>query len=167
MNAILRGALVAASLALAACSGDDTTAVKDSGTADTSAQKDTGTTDTGTADTSTNDSAVDSGPQPVNECAQFIDKSGTGDDRTITFPTGVSAAQYTPNCLKVKAGQKVTWNGAFDNHPLMPLNGDSGNPITLTNTGTTKEFTFGAAGTYGFGCQFHSFAMFGAIQVVP
>ena len=87
--------------------------------------------------------------------------------RAISFPTGLSPAQYTPNCIKIKVGQTVTWNGAFANHPLMPFNGDSNNPVTLTSTGTTKGFAFPAAGTYGFGCQFHSFSMFGAIQVVP
>lgn len=171
--------LCALGVALAGCGGDDTTLPLDSGT-DTSSNKDTGASDTGANDGSVTDGGgtdggsdaiadvvVDTGPQPVNGCTSFVDKSAPNDTRAIDFPTGVSAAQYTPNCLKVKAGQSVTWNGSFPNHPLMAFGGDSGNPITTTNTGATKSFTFPAAGTYGFGCQFHSFAMFGAIQVVP
>ena len=160
---------------LVACGGDDTSVVTDAGT-DTSTKQDTGTQDTGTQDTGTKDTGaqdsgadvvVDSGPQPVNGCTSFTDATAQNDPRAISFPTGLSAAQYTPNCIKIKVGQSVTWNGSFTNHPLMPFNGDSNNPVTTTSSGTTKSFTFPAAGTYGFACQFHSFAMFGAIQVVP
>ena len=166
--------------ALAACGGDDTTnpaidsgadtggqkdsSVNDSGSGD--AAKDTGTTDSSTTDSGT-DAAVDSGPQPVNGCTTFVDKSQPNDVRDIAFPTGVGPVQYSPNCMKIKAGQSVTWNGAFANHPLIASGGDAGNPIPTTSTGTTKAFAFPTAGTYGFACQFHGFSMFGAIQVVP
>ncbi len=158
-------------LLLAACGGDDTSSVKDAGGTDTSTPKDASTTDAnGGQDSSTTDAAadvvVDAGPQPVNGCTSFTDGTATNDPRAITFPTGVTAAQYSPNCLKIKVGQSVTWNGAFPNHPLMSSGGDSGGPITTTSTGTTKSFTFNSTGTFGFACQFHSLSMFGAIQVV-
>ena len=166
--------------ALVACSGDDTSVpVPDSGTPDTGA-KDSSTQDSSTQDSSTQDSStqdsstqdsstvdVDAGPVLVNGCATFLDKTAQNDPRAISFPTGLVPAQYDPNCMKVKVGQSVTWNGAFANHPLIASGGDSGNPIATTSTGTTKSFAFPAAGTYGFACQFHGLSMFGAIQVVP
>jgi plastocyanin len=160
---------------LVACSGDDTSTAKDSGT-DTSTNKDTGVQETGgqdtgvqetgTQDAAVADVAVDTGPPTVNGCTTFTDATAPNAARAITFPTGVIPSQYSPNCLKIKVGQSVTWNGGFANHPLIASGGDSGNPITTTSTGTTKSFTFSAAGTYGFACQLHSLSMLGAIQVV-
>ncbi|CAN5568767.1 hypothetical protein BH09MYX1_BH09MYX1_24460 [soil metagenome] len=167
------------SVALAACGGDDTSVpTVDSGTKDTSTTDssvaDSSTTDSSVVDSSTTDGGVkdssadvEAGPVVVNGCTQFTDKSAKGDLRDITFPLGQAPAQYTPNCMKVKAGQTVNWAGAFTNHPLTSSGGDSGSPITTTSTGTTKDFTFTTAGTYGFACQFHGGSMFGAIQVVP
>lgn len=164
--------------ALAACGGDDTTTpVVDSGT-DTGGQKDSSVNDSGSNDSSPGkdtggndvnlpDVVADVGPQPVNGCTVFVNKSAPNDARTIDFPTGAIPSQYTPNCMRVKAGQTVTWNGAFASHPLMASGGDAGNPITTTSTGSTKAFTFPTAGTYGFACMFHGGSMFGAIEVVP
>jgi plastocyanin len=72
--------------------------------------------------------------------------------------------------VTIKAGQSVTFAGAFDSHPLNPDCGSS-NPIQGTTTGTSASFTFPAAGTYGFNCNIHGApngsGMSGVIEVVP
>ena len=84
-------------------------------------------------------------------------------------PENSVRAQYTPNCVKIKAGASVKWNVGFTGHPLIASStGDTPNPITLTATGTTVTFAFPTKGTYGYQCQFHGgLTMFGAVQVVP
>lgn len=179
-------------LAVAACDGDDAVGpLADSGSGDSRApdsggaeagNKDASAPDAGTTDASDADASdvgstdgapldasadVEAGPVLVNGCAVFTDRSGQSDVRDISFPFNPGPSQYTPNCMKVKAGQSVTWNGAFPYHPLMASGGDSGNPIMSTSSGSTQTFAFPAAGTYGFACQYHSIFMFGAIQVVP
>ncbi len=109
------------------------------------------------------------GGTSVNGCsaADFAanDLSAAGAARVITFPTGAAPAQYTPACITIAAGQNVTWNGAFANHPLQQSGGDPTMWITTTNTGTTVNFGFPVGGTYGFDCQFHPSVMKGAIFV--
>jgi plastocyanin len=161
-----------------ACAGDDTppAAVTDSGI-DTGT--DTGTKDTGT-DTGTTDAGKDSagtdggadvyaGPQPINGCTVFVDLTAADAGQpTITGPAGGAvAAQYSPNCVKIKVGQSVTWNSGFATHPLGASGGDSPSPIATTSTGTTVSFSFPNAGTYGFACGIHPLSMFGAVLVVP
>lgn len=160
-----------------ACSSDTTT-VADSGTgADTGSPQDSGKdtsppqdsgTDSSSQDSST-DVAVEAGP--VNGCVNFVDfTAADAGIATITGPGALAAAaQYTPNCVKIKAGASVKWNVGFTGHPLIASStGDTPNPITLTATGTTVTFAFPTKGTYGYQCQFHGgLTMFGAVQVVP
>ncbi len=108
-------------------------------------------------------SSSDAGPI-INGCTTFSDLTAGGG--TITFPTQAAPAQYQPNCVKIKVGQTLTWTGSFSAHPLVPEGGDSPNPIQPTSTGTDMSFTFGNAGTFGFGCGIHS-TMSGAVLVVP
>jgi plastocyanin len=132
-------------------SGGNDSAVKDSGGQDSGGQ-DSGGQDSGGGDSGT-----------VNGCTTFTDM--TADGGVITFPTVASPAQYSPNCVHVLAGQSVTWNGSFSNHPLEASGGTTSSPITTTNTGTTATFAFPNVGTYGFHCQFHPGVMFGAVEV--
>jgi len=90
---------------------------------------------------------------------------------TIAFGGSLNLT-YSPKCLLVTAGATVTFNGNFTTHPLSPGTasstsaGSPGNPISLTNTGTTKTFTFSTAGTYPYICTAHaSSGMVGAIKV--
>ncbi len=72
---------------------------------------------------------------------------------TITFG---AEHVYTPKCLKIAKSSAVTWSGTFSGHPLAPsTRGTSGNPITSTNSGTTKMFTFPNAGFFPYYCTFH------------
>lgn len=130
----------------------------------------------------------DSGPEAasvssglLNGCTQADfdanDKSALAGDagaagRTINFTTRM-VTQYTPPCMKIKAGQAVTWfsadgkGHAFGSHPLEASGGDANSPITLLDDGDVGTFTFPTAGIFGFYCAMHSQDMFGAILVVP
>lgn len=73
-------------------------------------------------------------------------------DATIAFPVGGFA--YSPSTVTITAGQSVTWNGSFSNHPLVSVEGLWATP----NSGTTFTQTFDTPGTYHFYCQFHGSA---------
>lgn len=104
----------------------------------------------------------------INGCTSFEDDTDPAATRVIQGPPGIGPVQFSPNCMMVHAGQSVVFQQAdFSNHPLMPANGDTPNPITLTNSGATVTFAFPNAGTFGFECEFHPNIMFGAIQVTP
>jgi plastocyanin len=162
-------ALIACALAVSCGSSDSTPgpdAGTDAGTPD--AGTDAGTHDAGT-DAGTADAGSDAGTASLNGCTTYADHSGSSDSRTIAF----SNFQYTPPCMKILAGQTVTFSGTFGNHPLMPgvpssTTGTSSpsNPITATNTGSTLAVTFPTAGSFGYYCNFHfGSGMYGAIEV--
>ncbi|HSQ62742.1 MAG TPA: plastocyanin/azurin family copper-binding protein [Polyangiaceae bacterium] len=140
----------------------------DAGTDSGNQGTDSGAKDSGGgSDSATGSDSGDGGGDaatPVNGCTTFTDF--TADGGTITFPTGASPAQYSPNCVAIKVHQSVTWTGSFTSHPLVPKGGSTPTPITATSTGTTKTFTFDNAGTYGYGCQIHP-SMQGAVEVTP
>lgn len=100
---------------------------------------------------------------PVNGCTTFTDM--TADGGVIVGPASSNPSQYAPNCVHIKAGQSVTWNGDLTDHPLGPFGGDSPNPITSVNTGTTVTYAFPTPGTFGYRCEIHTSLMFGAVEV--
>jgi plastocyanin len=147
-----------AALTLIHCSSSDPSPSSDAGAAP------------GDASTSL-DAAPDSATS-VNGCSATElaanDHTAAGDARAITFPgEGEAARQFTPSCMRIKAGQAVTWTGGFSTHPLEAAGGASPSPITVTTGVTTRSFTFPAAGTYGFDCLNHPGVMRGAIEVLP
>jgi len=92
---------------------------------------------------------------PVLPCTS---ESAYTTDTTITFPASAADFSYSPKCLKVSTGATVTFSGDFASHPLTPSakrGAQTGNPITSTISGTTKEFTFPAAGFYAYYCAIH------------
>jgi plastocyanin len=117
---------------------------------------------TSSAATSSTSGASSSSGGLVNGCDPNATTLTTG-NATMSFPTTAAPMQYAPNCVKIKAGSMVTWNGDFSMHPLAPEG--TGNPIMATSTGMTASFTFTTAGTYGFHCMFHPTVMNGAIIV--
>lgn len=112
---------------------------------------------------------ADADPTALNGCTQggSVDLTAAGAARTITSPN----IGYTPSCIRIKAGQSVTWNTSFAIHPLSsgsPGSGpDPGSPITETTTGASATFAFPDAGRFGFWCEEHGTAMMGAIYVEP
>lgn len=110
-------------------------------------------------------------------CTTFIDRSTPGDTRTVEFGGAVGLA-YAPKCLRIRAGQTVTFNGAFSDHPLSrgvaPSRATSNpaapanNPIVGTAGGTTAAFTFPDAGLFPYYCEAHQdMGMFGVVEVIP
>lgn len=113
--------------------------------------------------------AIDADPDRVNGCTRTDAADRTADtaDRTIT-QDGIA---YLPTCMRIKAGQSVTWEADFVAHPMAsgsPTSGPQpGSPITETIGGTSKTFTFPAEGVFGFWCEEHGRSMMGAIYVEP
>jgi plastocyanin len=151
-----------------ACNG---TSVDDAGN-DASASNDSGSEaaeDSGSNDASTDVSVVEAGAEAgydggvVNGCTTFVDD--TADGGILVGPTTQPPAQYVPNCVHIKVGQSATWTANFGDHPLEAYKGTMPSPIVTTSSGTSVTFTFSTPGTYGYQCQFHPFAMFGAVEV--
>lgn len=101
-------------------------------------------------------------------CSSFTDLTDAAADRTITFGGG-GATVYTPNCIRVKLGQAVAFQGNFGNHPLRQACGPTLGTLQQS-IGQNASFSFDALGTYGFYCDMHGSAsgggMAGAIEVV-
>jgi plastocyanin len=112
----------------------------------------------------------DTGANPA--FAQCSDAELDADDHTaagadVSFPASAAPAQYTPHCVRIKAGQTVTFTGSFPAHPLAN-DGETVTPIPAhATTGSEVKVSFPAAGTFGFHCDFHPTSMFGSVKVVP
>lgn len=113
------------------------------------------------------------GPEVVNECTSYVDRTAANADREITWDLGVAA--QAERCMKIKVGQTVTFRGDFTMHPLKGQNGDFSDVFAtvdrqVLNRGAAGQenapIPFPAAGTFGFTCSVHN-PMMGAIQVVP
>jgi plastocyanin len=128
-----------------------------SSTTDSTSQTDAGTTsDTGANSAFTQCSA-----------AELDADDHTASGATVTFPTGAAPAQYSPHCVRIKAGQTIKFTGSFPSHPLAN-DGETVTPIPAhSTTGTELDVSFPAAGTFGFHCDLHPTSMFGSVKVVP
>lgn len=144
--------LLVAAVSLAACSSSSSSSSSSGGPTDG------GGTDSGGTES---DAGSDAGTAPSN-CTTFTDHTADGDARTITWV--ITVASDPNRCMKIKAGQTVTWDGDLTQHPLGPNGGDTPNPVS--NVDMSGKVTFPNAGTFGFKCEVHP-AMIGAIQVVP
>jgi plastocyanin len=150
---------VTAVAALAACSGD--TNANDAST-------DTGANDSGATDATAEAGPIDAGQpfmafRPCDTAEVYVEGS------TVTFDNSLL---YHPECIFIRAGGTVTFNGDFGMHPLQPsTRGTTGSPITATNTGMTATFTFPTPGFYPYYCLFHGAdvgaGMSGVVQVGP
>lgn len=121
------------------------------------------------------DAGFDAGPAALHACVTFEDRTDAAADRTIDF--GGLFDAYRPACMRIAAGQTVTFAGSFERHnleggvtPTRPADppGSSGNPIPSLNVGvdTTLDVTFPAAGTFPYFClQHQSLGMFGVVLV--
>lgn len=159
---------VCSALFLLACSSS--TESGDAGTSD-GGTSDASTSDTGSQATvdgsSTADAKADSPASPFASCTEAQldadDHLATGADVSFTAPL----AQYTNNCIRIKAGKDVGFYGPFASHPLSG-NGEPGNPIPSVTTGTDSgRIVFPTPGTYGFHCTLHASIMWGTVKVVP
>ncbi len=109
----------------------------------------------------------DGGPVEVDAgdpgCPGFAGCTTFTDGTTITFPNGNDT--YAPKCLRIRAGQAVTFTGDRGNHPLRFVCG----PSTLPSS--ASQVTLSVPGVWGYYCSDHGTAsgggMAGAIEVVP
>ena len=97
--------------------------------------------------------------------------SDYADSGTVNFG-GALGNVYSPRCVRVRAGTRITFSGDFASHPLRPsTRGTSGNLIPATNTGDRAGIIFGSPGFFPFYCQFHGDGsgggMAGVVQVMP
>jgi plastocyanin len=81
-----------------------------------------------------------------------------------------SSYSYSPKCIRIAAGQSITFTGDFSFHPLVGGQNDVSDPqspIGSTSSGLMKTVAFPAAGTFPFYCDEHvlSFGMTGAVFV--
>ena len=109
----------------------------------------------------------------LNDCALSTATDLTG---IAAVDIGFTSIKYTPACFKVTAGTEVTFQGAFTGHDMwggeivadveVP---DAASPfMPPTTTGSSKTFTLGTPGNYGFYCEPHwDVGMKGAAFVVP
>ena len=97
-------------------------------------------------------------------CPGYAGCSTFTDGTTVTFPNLNDT--YSPRCLRVRAGQQVTFSGDLTDHPLQQACGPVANAIT-----GSAATTFTVPGVYGYWCTDHGSSggsgMAGAIEVVP
>lgn len=111
------------------------------------------------------------GAQTINGCeietaTNWFDSPG----QSITFS---GCCSYSPPCVKINAGDSITFSGSFLSHPLNPgfteggpPTADPGSPIVVTSSGSQASFTFVDAGVDPFYCGNHFGAgMFGTVFV--
>lgn len=161
------GAVVATLSVATACSSDDSGGGDGTTTGGTTGGT-TGstTTSTTTGGTTTGGTTGNDGGTALNGCTTFVDGTDAdGGSRTLTWDFSITTDPK--RCLKIKAGQSVTWSGNFTTHPLAAAGGSSPNPVQGNSpVGTTVAIPFPNAGTYGFVCGAHP-QMKGAIEVTP
>ncbi|MCC6750927.1 MAG: hypothetical protein IT371_24945 [Deltaproteobacteria bacterium] len=144
--------------------------------ADLGPTRDARSGDRGTADAGAGDAGKDQGIADASgpscaasfaSCTAFEDKTATS--AVIEFG-GAAGSAYSPNCIKVKIGQSVTFKGNFETHPLNQACGPDKVIKKTVSTGTSSSFSFPREGIFGYYCGFHGQAtgagMAGAIQVV-
>jgi plastocyanin len=112
-----------------------------------------------------------------NKCVQVngCDVTNTTDmtgQSPVTITT--SGLTWTPKCIKVSVGTVVTVNATFSTHPLLggeviantKVPASSGPFVPITSSGTTKNFTMTATGTFPYYCDNHALSgMVGAVFV--
>jgi plastocyanin len=118
------------------------------------------------------DAGVDSG-LPVNGCGESDfaanDHTAAADPRTIQGPTGATPQQYVPSCMRIKAGETVTFLGDIGHHPVDTFEVSGGMPFPITTSMMPTMFTVMVAqpGVVRFNCDVHPMLMNGAIEIVP
>jgi plastocyanin len=114
---------------------------------------------------------------PVNGCGEnefgANDHTAANDPRIVQGPPGVAPQQYVPNCIRIKAGQTVTFTGDNGHHPVDTFEVSGGMPFPIltgsqaSDAGTTFTVTVSDPGVVRFNCDVHPSIMSGAIEIVP
>jgi plastocyanin len=109
-------------------------------------------------------------PVTVNGCDSGVAIDKTADALTMVSFEGI---EYTPRCVRVRAGSKIVFSGNFVSHPLVggTVNGsavspDPSSPLPATSAGMELTVTLSKAGAVPYYCSAHaSSGMMGAIFV--
>jgi plastocyanin len=105
-------------------------------------------------------------PQAFSGCTSFVDLT-TDPSPTVRFP--VAGNRFSPNCLRLRLGQVVRFEGSFASHTLLQSCGPVPNQLQAAN-GQSLDVTLLGLGLYGYYCQQHGSpsgsGMAGAIEVV-
>jgi plastocyanin len=112
----------------------------------------------------------------INGCTRARATNITGRANvTIHFPSPATSLRYSPACVRVSKGTKITWAGDFSVHPLQAgkvnpnteaVTVNTNGPIHQTTSGTRATFRFNSAGTFGYFCERHfRLGMKGAVYV--
>ena len=112
----------------------------------------------------------------LNGCTRARAVNMTGHANvTIRFPSPATRLRYSPACVRVSKGTRITWSGPFSAHPLQAgrVNPSTlvatvgrGSPIHETTSGSSATFRFNSAGTFGYFCERHyKLGMKGAVFV--
>ena len=83
--------------------------------------------------------------------------------------------RYQPDCVRIRAGQSIEWQGEFARHALEggvatneTLTPDPSSPIPATDSGETLLVTFASVGEFPYYCVPHGrVGMRGVIHVGP
>jgi plastocyanin len=103
-------------------------------------------------------------------CGSYQDQTAPASNRIVVF----DFAFYSPKCMRIKAGQMVTFVGAFGSHPFN-WSCQEGGPVTNDPPGgatpSQAAYTFNTPGYYSYYCGVHGTSggsgMSGSIEVVP
>ncbi len=118
--------------------------------------------------------SVDSSIPAFNGCTPEMFVTGTS-ATTVSFGGQASSPLfgYAPKCVRITAGESVTFTGDFSVHPVSPgtsptatTAGSASNPIPLQQTGSSLSVTFPEAGTYPYFCQVHYAAGMSGVVLV-
>jgi plastocyanin len=129
----------------------------------------TSATSATSASASSSSTSSSGGGASIHDCDRATAEDQTGQAAvTIAFPT----LEYTPACLRVKAGTAVTFMGDLASHPLVGgeyedgiKTPDEASPIKASS-GMSVTFTLSDPGVYPYYCDIHySIGMKGAIFV--
>jgi plastocyanin len=109
-------------------------------------------------------------PITVNGCDSTMAIDKTNDPITMITFEGI---EYTPRCVRVRAGSQVVLSGNFMSHPLVGgvvANGmnlpDPASPLPATNAGSEITVTLSKGGAVPYYCTAHAGSgMMGAIFV--
>jgi plastocyanin len=109
-------------------------------------------------------------PIMVNGCAASMAIDKTNDATTTISFAGI---EYTPRCVRVRAGGMVVFSGNFASHPLLggTVTGSTATPdpasaLPATSAGSEVTVTLAKAGAVPYYCTVHaSSGMTGAIFV--
>jgi plastocyanin len=109
-------------------------------------------------------------PVMVNGCDSSMAVDKTNDAMTMITFAGI---EYTPRCVRVRAGSVIVFSGNFASHPLMggtvvgsTVTPDPASPLPMTSSGSEVTITLSKAGSVPYYCTVHaSSGMMGALFV--